>query len=84
MDTEYAYTRRRMHFGKRCNFSDCDKIEVGIKSEPVLMSDYVRVDPATHATQCSKVYAVHEVRPHLLNPIYTYNYYLINVIHVSF
>jgi len=62
MDAEYAYTKKRMHFGKRCNFSDFDKIEVEIKSNPSLMSNYVRMDPVTHATQCSKVYAVHEVQ----------------------
>lgn len=62
MDAEYAYTKKRMHFGKRCNFSDCDKTEVEIKSNPALMSNYVRIDPVTHATQCSKVYAVHEVQ----------------------
>ncbi|XP_012527681.1 dynein intermediate chain 2, axonemal isoform X3 [Monomorium pharaonis] len=58
---EYTYTKKRMHFGKRCNFSDSDKIEVEIKSNPALMNNYVRMDPVTHATQCSKVYAVHEV-----------------------
>lgn len=62
MDTEYAYTKKRMHFGKRCNFSDFDKTEVEIKSNPTLMNNYVRMDPVTHATQCSKVYAVHEVK----------------------
>lgn len=62
MDAEYAYTKKRMHFGKRCNFSDCDKTEMEIKSNPALMSNYVRMDPVTHATQCNKVYAVHEVQ----------------------
>ncbi|RLU17333.1 hypothetical protein DMN91_009566 [Ooceraea biroi] len=61
MDAEYAYTKKRMHFGKKCNFSDNDKVEVEIKSDPALMNNYVRTDPVTHATQCSKVYAVHEV-----------------------
>lgn len=63
MDTEYAYTRKRMHFGKRCNFSDADAVEVEIKSNSGLMSSYVRMDPVTHATQFSKAYAVHEVHP---------------------
>lgn len=62
MDAEYAYTKKRMHFGKRCNFSDSDKIEVEIKSNPALMNSYVRMDPVTHATQCSKIYALHEVQ----------------------
>ncbi|KYN14063.1 Dynein intermediate chain 2, axonemal [Trachymyrmex cornetzi] len=61
MDSEYAYTKKRMHFGKKCNFSDFDKTEVEVKSNPALMSNYVRMDPVTHATQCSKVFAVHEV-----------------------
>lgn len=61
MNTEYAYTRKRMHFGKKCNFIDFDKTEVEIKSNPALMNNYVRMDPVTHATQFGKVYAVHEV-----------------------
>ncbi|XP_072763617.1 dynein axonemal intermediate chain 2 isoform X3 [Anoplolepis gracilipes] len=61
MNTEYAYTRKRLHFGKECNFSDFDKTEVEIKSNPSLMSNYVRMDPVTHSTQFGKVYAVHEV-----------------------
>jgi hypothetical protein len=65
MDAEYAYTRKRMHFGKKCNFSDFDKMETEIKSDPALMSNYIRIDPVTRATQCSKVYAVHEVRTFL-------------------
>ncbi|EFN85403.1 Dynein intermediate chain 2, axonemal [Harpegnathos saltator] len=58
---EYAYTKKRINYGKRCNFSDVDTIEVEIKSSPGLMNNYVRMDPVTHATQCSKIYAVHEV-----------------------
>jgi len=65
MDAEYAYTKKRMHFGKKCNFSDFDKVETDIKSDSALMSNYVRIDPVTRATQCSKVYAVHEVRTFL-------------------
>lgn len=61
MNVEHAYTKKRMHFGKRCNFSDADTVEVEIKSNSGLMSNYVRMDPVTHSTQCSKVYAVHEV-----------------------
>lgn len=61
MDAEYSYTKKRMHFGKKCNFSDIDVVEAEIKSNPGLMSNYVRMDPVTHATQCSKIYAVHEV-----------------------
>lgn len=62
MDAEYTYTKKRTHFGKRCNFSNLDKIEVEIKSNSALMSNYVRMDPVTHATQCCKIYAVHEVQ----------------------
>lgn len=58
---EYTYTKKRMQFGRRSNFSDFDKVEVEVKSNPALMSNYVRMDPVTHATQCSKVFAVHEV-----------------------
>ncbi|XP_025269650.1 dynein intermediate chain 2, axonemal isoform X1 [Camponotus floridanus] len=61
MNTEYAYTRKRMHFGKKCSFTDFDKTEVEVKSNPALMNNYVRMDPVTHATQFGKVYAVHEV-----------------------
>lgn len=61
MDVEYAYTKKRMHFGKKCNFSDSNKTEVKISSNSLLMNNYVRLDPVTHATQCSKIYAVHEV-----------------------
>ncbi|KAL0103408.1 hypothetical protein PUN28_017582 [Cardiocondyla obscurior] len=61
MDAEYAYTKKRMHFGKRCSFTDVDKVEMEIKSNPALMNNYIRMDPVTHATQCSKTYAVHEV-----------------------
>lgn len=61
MNTEYAYTKKRMHFGKRCYFTDFDKTEVEVKSNSALMNSYVRKDPVTHATQFGKVYAVHEV-----------------------
>jgi len=50
-----------MEFGRRSNFADFDKTEAEIKSNPALMSNYVRMDPVTHSTQCSKVFAVHEV-----------------------
>lgn len=61
MDAEYTYAKRRKDLGKRCSLSDVDTVEIEIKSNPGLMSNYVRTDPVTHATQCSKVYALHEV-----------------------
>lgn len=61
MDIQYAYTKKRMHCGKKCNFVDGDKIEVEIKSDPEQMTNYFRIDPVTHATQCSKIYSLHEV-----------------------
>lgn len=61
MNVEYTYAKKRMQFGRRCNFSDFDKAEMEIRSNPALMSNYVRTDPVSHATQCSKVFALHEV-----------------------
>lgn len=53
-----------MHFGNEYNFSDVDNMEINIKSNSELMSNYVRMDPITHATQCNKVYAIHKVCIH--------------------
>lgn len=58
--------KKKMHFGNKCNFSDFDKMEMEIKSNPELMINYVRLDPVTHATQYSTVYGVHEVYLFLL------------------
>ncbi|XP_008543431.1 dynein axonemal intermediate chain 2 [Microplitis demolitor] len=60
-NTQYAYLKTRAQFGKWCNFSEYNKVEVDIKSDKSLMHDYIRVDPVTSATQCSKNYSVHEV-----------------------
>ena len=61
METQYVYVKKRSQFGKRCYFGDCDKLEVDIKSDPTLAGNYIRLDPVTRGTQCSKVYAAHEV-----------------------
>lgn len=37
-------------------------MEVNIPSEPSLMHNFVRKDPITQGTQCSKTFAEHEVR----------------------
>ncbi|XP_015125075.1 dynein intermediate chain 2, axonemal [Diachasma alloeum] len=61
MDIEYVYTKHRSQFGKWCNFSEHDKIEVDVKSEPSFMKDYIRLDPVTQETQFSRKFAAHEV-----------------------
>lgn len=61
MEISYVYIKPRHRFGKRCYFSEHDKLEVDIKSDPSLGQDYVRIDPIDKATQYSKVFATHEV-----------------------
>lgn len=62
VNMQYAYTRKRLQFGRQCNFTDYEKIEADIKPHTGHMSNYNRVDPATQGTQCSKIYSVHEVQ----------------------
>lgn len=62
MQTEYVYIKKRSEFGKRCYFSEYDRLEVDIKSEPkAYANDYVRMDPVHRGTLCAKVIAAHEV-----------------------
>lgn len=60
-NTQYAYLKTRSQFGKWYSFSEHNKLEVDIKSDKSLMRDYIRVDPVTRTTQCSKNFSVHEV-----------------------
>lgn len=57
------YVKSRMQFGKWCNFEEHDALEVDIKSNSSMMHDYVRIDPVSGGTQCSKIYSAHEVVP---------------------
>ncbi|XP_076639705.1 dynein axonemal intermediate chain 2 [Colletes latitarsis] len=61
MNLQYAYTKKRIQFGKQCSLSDFQKIEVDIKPHIGYMNNYIHVDPATHGTQCGKTYSAHEV-----------------------
>ena len=61
MPIEYQYTKKRSEFGKHCNFTQCDKIEVDIKPDNALMQNFVRINPVSQGTQQSKGYASHEV-----------------------
>ncbi|XP_044001615.1 dynein axonemal intermediate chain 2 [Aphidius gifuensis] len=58
---EYAYVKSRSQFGKWCNFSESDKIEIDIKPEKNFMNEYIRIDPVTQGTQCGKIYSHHDV-----------------------
>lgn len=64
-NNQYCYEKKRWQFGKKCNFSECDKLDVDIKSDPTLGQNFIRMDPITQGTQDSKIYAVHEVCFHL-------------------
>ncbi|XP_076247328.1 dynein axonemal intermediate chain 2 isoform X1 [Calliopsis andreniformis] len=61
MNIQHTYTKKRWQFGRYCSFSDYQKVDVDIKPHAGYMNNYVRVDPATRGTQCSKTYSVHEV-----------------------
>ncbi|XP_066602906.1 dynein axonemal intermediate chain 2-like [Prorops nasuta] len=61
MDNTFVYTRKRNQFGRKCNFSECEKLEIDLKPNPALMQNFIRVDPVTQATQCNKIYSAHEV-----------------------
>ncbi|KAK2584928.1 hypothetical protein KPH14_002523 [Odynerus spinipes] len=61
MDLQYAYVKKRSQFGRPCNFSRFDNIDVDIQSNPALMRNYIKINPVTRGTQYSKVYAAHEV-----------------------
>ncbi|KAG6801639.1 dynein intermediate chain 2, axonemal isoform X1 [Apis mellifera caucasica] len=58
---QYIYTKQRLEFGKQCNFTNYQKIEVDIKPHAGYMNHYIQVNPTTRATQCSNIYSVHEV-----------------------
>ncbi|XP_012269185.3 dynein intermediate chain 3, ciliary isoform X2 [Athalia rosae] len=61
-DTQYVYTKTRAQFGRWCSFSDkASKMEINILPEPSLMHNYVRKDPISQGTQCSKIFSEHEV-----------------------
>lgn len=62
MNTQYTYTKKRQEFGRYCSFSDHHKTEVDIKPHSGYTNSYLRVDPATHGTQCGKTYSAHEVQ----------------------
>ncbi|XP_003707045.2 dynein axonemal intermediate chain 2 isoform X1 [Megachile rotundata] len=61
MNAQYTYTKKRLHFGRQCNFSDYHKTEADIKPHSEYMNNYIRVDPSTQGTQCGKTYSLHEV-----------------------
>ncbi|XP_043284269.1 dynein intermediate chain 3, ciliary isoform X2 [Venturia canescens] len=61
METEQVYVKHRMQFGKWCNFEENDALEVDIKPNASLMHEFVRIDPVTEGTQCSKSYSSHEI-----------------------
>ena len=61
MEIQQVHVKPRAQFGKWCNFEENEKLQVDVKSQSALAHDYVRVDPVTQGTQCSKTYALHEV-----------------------
>ena len=61
MDIQYSYEKKRWQFGKWCNFSEHEKMEVDIKSDASLGQHFIRKNPVTQGTQCGKIYAAHEV-----------------------
>ncbi|XP_043465587.1 dynein axonemal intermediate chain 2 isoform X4 [Leptopilina heterotoma] len=61
MDVQYCYEKKRCQFGKRCNFSEQDKLEVDIKSDASQAQNFIRMDPITQGTQDRKIFAVHEI-----------------------
>lgn len=61
INMQYTYTKKRLQFGKQCNFTNYDKIEADIKPHAESMTHYIQIDPVTQGTQCSKIYSVHEV-----------------------
>lgn len=81
---QYIYTKQRLEFGKQCNFTNYQKIEVDIKPHAGYMNHYIQVNPTTRATQCSNIYSVHEVHAQIyiypkdkfiFKSIYIYEYY---------
>ncbi|XP_034947678.1 dynein intermediate chain 3, ciliary [Chelonus insularis] len=60
-ETQYVYTKNRGQFGRWCNFTEQDKVEVDIKPDKSLMNNFIRLDPVTAGTQCSKTFAAHEI-----------------------
>lgn len=77
INMQYIYTKQRLEFGKQCNFSNYQKIEVDIKPHAGYMNHYIQINPTTRATQCSNIYSVHEVHAHkfIFKNIYVYEYY---------
>ncbi|XP_050476936.1 dynein axonemal intermediate chain 2 isoform X3 [Bombus huntii] len=61
INMQYTYTKKRLQFGKQCNFTNYDKVEADIKPHAESMTHYIQIDPVTQGTQCSKIYSVHEV-----------------------
>ncbi|XP_014215691.1 dynein intermediate chain 3, ciliary [Copidosoma floridanum] len=61
MESQYVYVKKRSEFGKRCYFSDADKVEVDIKPEPSLASNFIRLNPVSRGTVIRKIYAAHEI-----------------------
>ncbi|KAK1132130.1 hypothetical protein K0M31_016263 [Melipona bicolor] len=58
---QYTYTKKRLQFGRQCNFMNYCKVEADIKPYAGYTNHYIQVDPVTQGTQCSKIYSVHEV-----------------------
>ncbi|XP_015587491.1 dynein intermediate chain 3, ciliary isoform X2 [Cephus cinctus] len=61
MEIQYVYSKTRAQFGKACIFSETDKAEVDIRPDASQLHNFVRLNPVSHGTQCSKRYAAHEV-----------------------
>ncbi|XP_012274375.1 dynein intermediate chain 3, ciliary [Orussus abietinus] len=59
-EPRYEYTKPRSKFGKRCNFSNYDSIDVNMLSEAAAQAEHFkRIDPITEGTQLSKLYGLH-------------------------
>ena len=58
---QYTYTKKRLQFGRQCNFTNYCKVEADIKPYAGYTNHYVQIDPLTQGTQCSKIYSDHEV-----------------------
>lgn len=61
METQQVYVKKRSQFGKRCYFSEYDKLEADIQSDPTLARNFNRLDNVSRGIQCGTVFAAHEV-----------------------
>ncbi|XP_035695576.1 dynein intermediate chain 3, ciliary-like [Branchiostoma floridae] len=62
MEIVYVYTKKRLEFGRQCNFSDRPaELHVDLAPDDKLVHDFIEKDPCDSGIQCAQEMSEHEV-----------------------